>query len=75
MKKMFVKINGISDVSAFVANAIKVEDDITVTKGKYVINGKSLMGMFSLDLSTGITVEYPEHALMFEDFLKKFKAD
>lgn len=75
MKKMFIKINGVSDVSAFVANAIQIDGDVTVTKGKYVINGKSLMGMFSLDLSTGIIVEYPEHALTFEDFIKNFKAE
>ena len=75
MKKMFVKINGISDVSTFVANAIQIDGDVTATKGRYVINGKSLMGMFSLDLSEGVTIEYPEHAFAFEDFLKKFKAD
>lgn len=75
MKKMFIKINGVSDISTFVANAIQIKDDITVIKENSIINGKSLIGMFSLDLSTGVTVEYPEYALMFEEFLKQFKAE
>ena len=76
MKKMFIKINGISDVATFVANAIKVEDgDVIVSSGKYSVDGKSLMGVFSLSLREGVTVEYPETAVEFENYIKNFKAD
>lgn len=73
MKKMFIKINDISDVSAFVNHASKVEKDVTIYKGKYVINGKSLLGMFSLDLISGISVEFPENEKDFEIFLESLQ--
>ena len=75
MKEMFIKIYGVSDISTFVANAIQIKDEITVIKDECIINGKSLLGMFAFDLSTGVTVRYPEYALMFEEFLRKFKAE
>ena len=76
MKKMTIKIYSIPDISTFVAKAIKVENnDITVKQGRYIIDGKSLMGVFSLDLTRKITVEYPETAFEFEDFIKNFKAE
>ena len=76
MKTMTIKIYSIPDVSTLVAKAIKVENnDITITQGRYVIDGKSLMGVFSLDLTREIVVEYPETAFEFEDFIRKFKAE
>lgn len=76
MKKMTIKIYSIPDISIFVAKAIKVENnDITVKQGRYIIDGKSLMGVLSLDLTKKITVEYPETAFEFEDFIKNFKAE
>ena len=76
MKTMTIKIYSIPDVSTLVAKAIKVENnDITITQGRYVIDGKSLMGVFSLDLTREIIVEYPETAFEFEDFIRKFKAE
>lgn len=73
MKKMLIKINDISDVSAFVNQATKIEKDVTIYKGRYVINGKSLLGMFSLDLTTGVFVEFPEDEKDFEIFLESLQ--
>lgn len=75
-KKIKVCIYNITDVSTFVAKAIKVENgDITVRQGRYIINGKSLMGVFSLKLDDIIEVEYPDFAFELEEFLKNFKAE
>ena len=57
MKTLFIKINGITDVMSFVKIASTVEEDILVRKGKFCIDAKSLMGLFSLDLSEGVTVD------------------
>lgn len=73
MKKIYIKMNNMTDIKAFVEKALMVEGDITVKKGKYVIDGKSIMGIFTIDLSTGVTVEYPESATTFEQFLKSFE--
>ena len=73
MKKMTIKIYSIPDISTFVTKAIKVENnDITVKQGRYIIDGKSLMGVLSLDLTRKIIVEYPDTAFEFEDLNSAF---
>lgn len=73
MKTKFIKMSNINDIVNFVNEASKVESDINVLKGRYVIDGKSIMGVLSIDLSTGMTVEYPEEATDFENFISKFE--
>ena len=76
MKKMTIKIYNITDISTLVAKAINIENkEVTITQGRYAINGKSLMGVFSLDLTREITVEYPADAYDFENFIKNFKTE
>lgn len=75
MKTIFIKMGNITDISTFVANASKIEKDVTVYKGRYVINGKSLLGIFSIDLTSGAIVEFPEDEIEFENFLNTFKAE
>lgn len=64
-----ISINTIKDMMDFVNEASKVFGDVLIRKGKYVIDGKSIMGILSIDPSTGITIEYPEDATDFETFL------
>lgn len=75
VKSLYIKINNISDVTEFVQHASQVFGDVAVQKGRFVVDGKSVMGMFSLDLSNGATVFYPIDATKFEDYVKKFKAE
>lgn len=70
---MIIKISGIADLSHFVQAATQVDGDVIVRKGKYVVDGKSLLGMFSIDPTLGVTVEYPEDAKAFEDYIEIFK--
>ena len=74
MNHMLIKISGIADLSHFVQAATQVDGDVIVRKGKYVVDGKSLLGMFSIDPTLGVTVEYPEDAKAFEDYIETFKA-
>lgn len=75
MKKIFIKIPGINDVNAFVQKARSVDGDILVSRGKFCVDGKSVLGMFSLDVTDGCTVEYPEDAIEFENFLQQFMGE
>ena len=75
MKSLFIKISGITDVTNFVAAAAAVEGDVMASKGRFCVDCKSIMGMFSIDTSTGFTVEYPEDAVDFEKYIIQFKAD
>lgn len=48
---MKVSLNAIEKVKRFNAIAMQQEYDISLVSGRYVIDGKSIMGIFSLNLS------------------------
>lgn len=56
MKKT-IKLGTINDVKNFVTAAMRVACDIDLIHGKYAIDGKSIMGIFSLDLSDTLSME------------------
>ena len=56
MKEFKVKITSIDDVKNFVGAACSQMCEIDIISGKYVIDAKSIMGIFSLDLSKPVTV-------------------
>ena len=72
MKKAVIKIREINDATELVNKALRVEGHVTASKGKYCVDCKSLMGVFSLDLSTGVIIEYPEAAKEFDNFIRQF---
>jgi len=74
-KYMYIKMSGINDVTEFVKRATAVDGDIVVKRGKYCVDGKSLLGLFSLDLDEGVTVEYPTDADAFEQYIEQFASE
>ena len=75
MREMIVSIKGLNDIYNFIANAQKVDGDIIVRRGRYIIDAKSILGIFSLDMSQNITITYPETASDFEEFIQQFKVN
>ena len=73
MKKMYIAIRDIHDITTFVKEASAINGDVICKRGKYVIDGKSIMGIFSIDTSEGMIVEYPEDAVDFEKYISQFK--
>ena len=73
MKTAVIKMSAFTDYTLLVTEASKVDGDITVSKGRYAVDAKSLPGVFSLDLSDGAKIEYPEDAFEFDQFLFKYK--
>ncbi len=57
MKKFSVQLTSIGDVKQFVNTACNQPFDIDIVSGRYIIDAKSIMGIFSVDLSKPITVE------------------
>ncbi len=57
MKTFNIQLNSINDVKLFVNTVSKYSCDIDLTSGRYVVDAKSIMGIFSLDLSKPIKVE------------------
>jgi hypothetical protein len=52
-----VLLNKFEDIQKFVRIANTYDSDINVYKGHYIIDGKSLLGVMSLNLSETIEVE------------------
>lgn len=57
MKTFHVLLSSINEVKAFVNIVTKYDFEIDLSSGRYVIDAKSIMGIFSLDLSKPIKVE------------------
>lgn len=54
MKTIKVCLNSIDKVKEFVSKTSACEFDMDLVSGRYVIDAKSIMGIFSLDLSKNI---------------------
>ncbi len=54
MKTILISLNSIDKVKAFVNDITKFDYDFDLVSGRYVIDAKSIMGIFSLDLSKPI---------------------
>ena len=54
MKTVKISLNSIDKVKSFVNDLTKFDVDFDLVSGRYVIDAKSIMGIFSLDLSKPI---------------------
>ena len=54
MKTVKISLNSIDKVKNFVNDITKFDSDFDLVSGRYVIDAKSIMGIFSLDLSKPI---------------------
>ena len=54
MKTVMISLNSIDKVKSFVNDLSRFDYDFDLVSGRYVIDAKSIMGIFSLDLSKPI---------------------
>ena len=54
MKTVKISLNSIDKVKSFVKDITKIDYDFDLVSGRNVIDAKSIMGIFSLDLSKPI---------------------
>ena len=54
MKTVQISLISIAKVKSFVNEITKYDNDFDLVSGRYVIDAKSIMGIFSLDLSKPI---------------------
>ena len=54
MKSATIRLNTINDVKLFVNTVAKCDYDVDLISGRYAVDAKSIMGIFSLDLSKPI---------------------
>ena len=70
MPACHVMLRSISDVKKFVSAACAQPYDIDILSGRYVVDAKSIMGLFSIDLSKPIRVEVHGTGADAESFRK-----
>ena len=56
MTELKIMLDDLQKVNAFVAIASEKDYDFDLISGKYLVNAKSIMGVFSLDLTRPLTV-------------------
>lgn len=74
MKSIKISLEMAQRVKEFVNITQAYPFEILLKSGKYVVDAKSILGIFSLDLSNPITVEvYNENCNELLERLKKFE--
>ncbi|MFG6327427.1 MAG: HPr family phosphocarrier protein [Lachnospiraceae bacterium] len=73
MKTVQISLNSIDKVKAFVNEITKFDTDFDLVSGRYVIDAKSIMGIFSLDLSKPIDLCIHADASSIDDILEVLK--
>ena len=68
-----ILLKSINDVKDFVNIVNKYDFDVDIKSGRYIVDAKSIMGIFSLDLSKPIKMEvHDENPDAFISEIKNF---
>ena len=73
MKTVDISLNTIEKVKSFVNTITKYDYDFDLISGRYVIDAKSIMGIFSLDLSKPITLDIHADDENIESIMESLK--
>lgn len=73
MKTVKISLNSIDKVKSFVNDITKYDYDFDLVSGRYVIDAKSIMGIFSLDLSKDIDLNIHAKGEEAENVLQVLK--
>ena len=71
--KFNISLKSIEDVKSFCDYANEVNEDIYLKQGRYVIDAKSVMGVFSLNLLKELELSIDEPKDDFYSFFEKIK--
>lgn len=69
MKTVQISLNSIDKVKSFVNEISKFDFDFDLVSGRYVIDAKSIMGIFSLDLSKPIDLNIHADGAALDDVM------
>ena len=74
MKVMSIRLTEINQVRKFVELTSKCEFDVDLVSDRYTVDAKSLLGIYSLNLSNPLqVVMYGDNTEDFEKALEKYK--
>ena len=66
MKTVQISLNCIDNIKSFVDRIAKFDNDFDLVSGRYVVNARSIMGIFSLDLSKPVNLNIHKEEQMDE---------
>ena len=64
MQSVMISLNSIEKVKYFVNVITQYDGDFDLSSGRYVIDAKSIMGIFSLDLSKPLRLDVHNDTIM-----------
>ncbi len=73
MKTCEILLSSINDIKAFVNLVNKYSFDVDLTSGRYVVDAKSILGIFSLDLSKPIKIDVHSDGEDADKFFEEIK--
>lgn len=69
MQEVQLSLGTIEKVKQFVKTLAKFEGDFELVSGKYIVNAKSILGLFSVDLSKPVLLRIDVNDTKREDVL------
>lgn len=75
--KITITLNDFIRIKNFSSEVVKFESDIDLIKGRYIIDAKSTIGIFTLDLSSPVDVvihsDDEDEIRRFNEVMEKYK--
>ncbi len=75
--KLTINLNDFSKAKRFIEEVIKFECDIDLLRDRYILDAKSTLGIFTIDLSKPVDVEIhsddEEEIRRFNEAMEEFK--
>ena len=73
MKSIYIKLTTVDDVYTLVKSLLAFDGDVDLVSGRYVVDGRSLLGIFSLDLSKPIELNIHSEDGNLDEIVEKLK--
>lgn len=70
MQEVQISLNSIDDVKQFVQTLTMFDGDFELISGKYIVDAKSILGLFSVDLSKPVILRIDVDESKKEEVLK-----
>lgn len=70
MQEVKISLKSINDVKQFVQTITMLDGDYDVISGKYIVDAKSILGLFSVDLSKPVTLRIEVEDAKMEEVLR-----
>ena len=72
MKSYTIKLSAVAEVQKFVSSISRFDNDFDLIKGKYVVDAKSILGVFSLGLQNPLELQVYAPTEEVEQAIKPF---